>query len=149
MPSPRTSILPLLARANAVPACRITTQGGGGFLAARMLSSTTIRANKGPVETTKETLHKADRTISDKVLKGMDKGREADKLKNQASGKTEGLKDQAQGKASELKSEAQGKTEGLAGQAQSKAGELKNQAQGKAEELSGKAKGEATSSPLL
>ena len=74
MPSPRTSILPLLARANAVPACRITTPGGG-FLAARMLSSTTVRANKGPVETTKDSLHKADRTISDKVLKGMDKGR--------------------------------------------------------------------------
>ena len=57
-----------------MPACRITTPGGG-FLAARMLSSTTVRANKGPVETTKESLHKADRTISDKVLKGMDKGR--------------------------------------------------------------------------
>lgn len=44
-----------------------------GFLATRTLSSSAVM-NKSPVEATKDTLKKADRTVSDAAVKGLNKG---------------------------------------------------------------------------
>lgn len=44
-------------------------------IAFRSISST-ARLQKGPVETAKDTLKKADRTVSDAAVKGIDKGGE-------------------------------------------------------------------------
>ena len=44
-----------------------------GFQAIRSISATTPY-NKGPIDATKETLKKADRTVSDAAVKGIDKG---------------------------------------------------------------------------
>jgi hypothetical protein len=44
-----------------------------GFLATRTISSTAMMS-KGPIEATKDTLKKADRTVSDAAVKGLNKG---------------------------------------------------------------------------
>ena len=50
-----------------------TLTPSAGFLATRTISSTAARS-KGPVEATKDTLKKADRTVSDAAIKGLNKG---------------------------------------------------------------------------
>jgi hypothetical protein len=58
-----TRTLPLTTRATIAPS----------FQAYRCFS-TTLRAQKGPVEATKDTLKKADRSVSDAAVKGIEKG---------------------------------------------------------------------------
>jgi hypothetical protein len=52
---------------------RVAIQTAPGFQAIRSISAT-APCNKGPVDATKETLKKADRTVSDAAVKGIDKG---------------------------------------------------------------------------
>ena len=41
------------------------------------LFSTTARVNKGPVEGAKDAVKTADRTVSDQIVKGIEKGRKS------------------------------------------------------------------------
>ncbi|KAF2219184.1 hypothetical protein BDZ85DRAFT_243805 [Elsinoe ampelina] len=113
--------------------------------------STTYAVKKSATEAAKDTLKSVDRTISDNLVKGIDKTSEAAQAAKSAVNSNTGS---AQGKASELAGEAQGKASELSGKAKSalnsnsgtasgKAEELKGEAKGKASELSGKAKGAA------
>ncbi|KAH1486806.1 hypothetical protein LV164_007699 [Aspergillus fumigatus] len=129
---------PLTAR---IPAVRTTTRA---FTAAgsRFISSTP-KNEKGPVEATKETLKKADRAISDNLVKGIDKGEQAkDKVKQtvgssteEAKYKAEGLKEEMKGEASEKAGETKGKAKETLGEVKGKAKEVFGEAKGKAKEM--------------
>ncbi|CDM28868.1 hypothetical protein DTO013E5_1318 [Penicillium roqueforti] len=81
---------------------RVAVQTAPGFQAIRSISAT-APCNKGPVDATKETLKKADRTVSDAAVKGINTGEKAaHKLKDAVSG---GAK-QAKEKGEEVKGEA-------------------------------------------
>ncbi|OJJ51567.1 hypothetical protein ASPZODRAFT_138649 [Penicilliopsis zonata CBS 506.65] len=93
--------------------------------------SCTATLRKGPVETTKDTLKKADRLVSDVAVKGIEVGEEA----TQKAKDTLGIKgSEVKGKSQELKGDA----EELAGRGKGKAEEAIGKAKGKAHEVSGK-----------
>ncbi|KAK7965179.1 hypothetical protein PG996_000464 [Apiospora saccharicola] len=102
--------------------------------------SVAARLQKTPVEATKDTLKQADRTVSDKLVDGIDAAQTA---AQKAKGTAEQIKGQAAGKAQEVKGQAAGKTEELKGKAAGKSEELKGEAKGTAQEAAGKAKGAA------
>ncbi|PKX92177.1 LEA domain protein [Aspergillus novofumigatus IBT 16806] len=105
-----------------VAAVRTTTPA---FTAAgsRFISSTP-KNEKGPVEATKETLKKADRVISDNLVKGIDKGVQGG-----------GMKEDLKGEASEKAGETKGKAEETLGEVKGKAKEVYGEAKGKAKEM--------------
>jgi len=78
--------------------------------------STTLVAQRGPVEATKDVLKKADRTVSDAAVKGIDTGEKLTRKAQETIG--------AKSKETERK-------------AKETAGEAKEKAKGKAEELQG------------
>ncbi|KAI9929022.1 hypothetical protein ASPWEDRAFT_25131 [Aspergillus wentii DTO 134E9] len=101
------------------------------FAASRCISSTAARRT-GPVDTTKDTLKKADRLVSDAAVKGINKGEQAtEKIKNavgiaseETKAKGEEVKGEtaeAAGKSKEMAEEAKGKTEQAFGEAKDKA----------------------------
>lgn len=63
-----TRVTPLSARVSANTTAPVLSVARSRFL------SSTASYQKGPVETTKETLKKVDRTISDAAVKGIEKG---------------------------------------------------------------------------
>ncbi|EED19444.1 LEA domain protein [Talaromyces stipitatus ATCC 10500] len=83
--------------------------------------STTLATQRGPVEATKDVLKKADRTVSDAAVKGIETG--------------ETLTHKAQETLGVKSKEAEGKAKEVAGEAKGKAHELEGKAKGKAEEL--------------
>ncbi|EAW09726.1 LEA domain protein [Aspergillus clavatus NRRL 1] len=127
---------PLTARAAAVRTVPAVTVG------ARFLSSTP-KCEKGPVETTKDTLKKADRIVSDYAVKGINKGEEAtNKLKEtvgsstaEAEGKAKGTVEELKGDAAEVAGKSKGKAEEALGSAKGTAKEVYGEAKGKAKEM--------------
>ncbi|GAM39713.1 LEA domain protein [Talaromyces pinophilus] len=101
-----------------VPARSLMT--GASFQAYRSFS-TTLATQRGPVEAAKDVLKKADRTVSNAAVKGIETG---ETLTHKAQ-ETMGVKSK----------EAKGKSKELAGEAKGKAHELEGKAKGKAEEL--------------
>ena len=61
--APRASVAPVVPRTGSIAALRRA-----------FFSTTTQRGDKGPVETTKDALKKADRLVSDAAVKGIEKG---------------------------------------------------------------------------
>ncbi|EKG10692.1 hypothetical protein MPH_12176 [Macrophomina phaseolina MS6] len=93
------------------------------------LFTTSARFQKSAVDSVKDTAKKVDRTVSDELVKGIEKSEQAaDKVKS-ATGvgaqKAEGTAAEAKGKAHELAGEAKGKAHEVAGKAQGKAEEVK------------------------
>ncbi|CAI7643731.1 unnamed protein product [Penicillium palitans] len=114
---------------------RVAVQTAPGFQAIRSISAT-APCNKGPVDATKETLKKADRTVSDVAVKGINTGEKAaNKLKDVVGS---GAK-QAREKGEEVKGEASE----YAGKAKGEAAEYAGKVKGEAAEYAGKGKGKA------
>ncbi|KAJ5588689.1 hypothetical protein N7537_011367 [Penicillium hordei] len=111
---------------------RVAVQTAPGFQAVRSISAT-AQCNKGPVDATKETLKKADRTVSDAAVKGINTGEKAANKIKDAVGS--GAK-QAREKGAEVKGEASE----YAGKAKGEAAEYAGKGKGKAEEALGEAK---------
>lgn len=113
---------------------RVVVQTAPGFQAIRSISAT-APWNKGPVDATKETLKKADRTVSDAAVKGINTGEKAaNKIKDvvgsgakQAREKGEEVK----GEASEYAGKAKGEAADYAGKGKGKAEEALNEAKQK------------------
>ncbi|CAI7602044.1 hypothetical protein PCG10_005167 [Penicillium crustosum] len=122
---------------------RVAVQTAPGFQAIRSISAT-APCNKGPVDATKETLKKADRTVSDVAVKGINTGEKAaNKIKDavgsgakQAREKGEEVK----GEASEYAGKAKGEAAQYAGKVKGEAAEYAGKGKGKAEEVLGEAK---------
>ncbi|KAJ5094079.1 hypothetical protein N7456_009940 [Penicillium angulare] len=120
------------ARFMTIAKSRVATTTPRSIIAIRGISST-ARLEKGPVETTKDTLKKADRVVSDAAVKGINKGDQAAHKIKDAVG---GVAQEAKTKAGDVKgntSEYEGKIKGTAEEAAGKA-------KGKASEAAGKAK---------
>lgn len=116
-----------------------------GFQAVRSISAT-APYSKGPIDTTKDTLKKADRTVSDAAVKGIDKGGKLSLFSMCPTSFNDTNMHLTEKAAHHLK-EAVGAG---AQQAKEKSGELKGGAaeyagkgKGKAEETLGAAKGKA------
>ncbi|GAD95257.1 LEA domain protein [Paecilomyces variotii No. 5] len=124
-----TRVAPLSARVSANTTAPVLSVARSRFL------SSTASNQKGPVETTKETLKKVDRTISDAAVKGLEKGEKVSSKAKETVG-VSGSK--AKGEAAELTGEAKGKAQELTGEAKGKAEELAGEAKGKAKEASSK-----------
>ncbi|CRG85979.1 hypothetical protein PISL3812_02982 [Talaromyces islandicus] len=92
-------------------------------LAYRSISTTPV-AQRGPVEATKDTIKKVDRTVANAAVKGIETGEKVTKKTQE----TIGLKGhEAEGKANEIAGEAKGKASELEGRAKGKAEELRHQ----------------------
>ncbi|KAJ5941131.1 hypothetical protein N7516_001299 [Penicillium verrucosum] len=114
---------------------RVPVQTAPSFQVIRSISAT-APCNKGPVDATKETLKKADRTVSDAAVKGINTGEKAaNKLKDAVGS---GAK-QAREKGDEVKGEASE----YAGKVKGEAAEYAGKGKGKAEEALGEAKQKA------
>ncbi|KAK7908438.1 LEA domain protein [Apiospora marii] len=100
--------------------------------------SVAARLQKNPVEATKDTLKQADRTVSDKIVDGIDAAQNA-----ASKAKDTNIAGKVKGTAEQVKGQAAGKTEELKGKASGKSEELKGEAKGTAQEAAGKAKGAA------
>ncbi|KAF1956519.1 hypothetical protein CC80DRAFT_471995 [Byssothecium circinans] len=94
---------------------------------ARLFSTSPI-ARKSPVETVKNAAKKVDRTISNQVVKGIEKGEEAASVIKEKLPETKG---EAKGQANEAAGAAKGKAQELTGEAKGKAQELKGEAKSK------------------
>ncbi|KAL3477571.1 hypothetical protein BJX99DRAFT_257383 [Aspergillus californicus] len=102
-------------------------------IAGRRLVSSTSKRDSGPIDATKDTLKKVDRTVSDAAVKGIETGEAAiGKVKKTAGSTTA----DAQQKSGELKGDAAE----LAGKGKGKAKEVAGEAKGKAEEVAGEMK---------
>ncbi|KAL8826421.1 MAG: hypothetical protein Q9191_003809 [Dirinaria sp. TL-2023a] len=100
---------------------------------ARLFSSSPLRASV--IDSAKESVKKADRTVSDAAVKGIEKGEQA----SQKAKSTIGLKTgETKGTAAEVTGEAKGKAQELAGEAKGKASEVAGEAKGKTEEVKSK-----------
>ncbi|EEP82569.1 predicted protein [Uncinocarpus reesii 1704] len=123
-----------LSRAAPVTRLSIAPARSAVYAASRpaLFSTTPQRADKGPIDATKDTLKKADRIVSNAAVKGIEKGEQAGhKIKETfghgaAKAEHEGKKAAAKGKET-------------AQQAKEKTIDLGEQAREEAEELSGKA----------
>ncbi|KAJ5827053.1 hypothetical protein N7447_003816 [Penicillium robsamsonii] len=121
---------------------RVATQTAPSFQAIRSISAT-APCHKGPIDATKETLKKADRTVADAAVKGINTGEKAaEKIKDVVGS---GAK-QAKAKSGEVKGEAaeyagkgKGKAEEVLGEAKGEASEYAGKGKGKVEEAKGKA----------
>ncbi|KAJ5793596.1 hypothetical protein N7457_000195 [Penicillium paradoxum] len=117
---------------------RVATRTAPGFQAIRSIS-VTAPYYKGPIDITKETLKKADRTVSDVAVKGINTGEKvAHKIKEvvdtgaqEAKEKGEEVKDEA----AEYADKGKGKAEEALGQAKGKAKEAIGDVEGKAKEV--------------
>lgn len=67
--APRASVTPVVCRTGSIAALRPA-----------FFSTTVQRGDKGPVETTKEALKKADRVVSNAAVKGIEKGGMVDSI---------------------------------------------------------------------
>ncbi|KAI9743252.1 MAG: hypothetical protein M1818_003098 [Claussenomyces sp. TS43310] len=104
-------------------------------LRSQALFSTSLAARKSATEQVKETAHKVDKTISSKIVDGIEVGENvAQKAKETAGIKTS----QAKGAASETAGETKGTASELSGAAKGKASELAGKAEGKKEEIKGR-----------
>jgi hypothetical protein len=109
-----------------------------GFQAIRSISAT-ASYNKGPIDATRDTLKKADRTVSDAAVKGIKDavgaGAQQAKAKGEeAKGDAAKVAGQSKGKADEALGEAKGKTKEAMGTVEEKAKEAKGTVEGKAKE---------------
>ncbi|KAL1991340.1 hypothetical protein VTN49DRAFT_5332 [Thermomyces lanuginosus] len=87
--------------------------------------STSPWYSKGPIDVTKETLKKVDRTVSNAAVKGIEKGEKA----TEAIKRTVGSKsDRAAREAEEVAGQARQKTGEMASEAKEKAGDMASQA---------------------
>ncbi|KAJ5158513.1 uncharacterized protein N7500_008164 [Penicillium coprophilum] len=114
---------------------RVATQTAPSFQAIRSISAT-APCNKGPIDATKDTLKKADRTVADAAVKGINTGEKAAEKIKEVVGS--GAK-QAKEKGGEVKGEAAE----YAGKGKGKASEVLGEAKGEAAEYAGKGKGKA------
>jgi len=121
--------------------------------------ATTAAIQRSAQEAVQDTLKRADRAISDKIVDGIDVGSTmTQKLKEgveeikagKATGQAERIRDEMARKASETASSAEGTASKAAGQAskitretKGKAKEMAGEAKGKAKEMAGEAKGKA------
>ncbi|KAJ5749090.1 uncharacterized protein N7511_010786 [Penicillium nucicola] len=116
------------------------------FQAIRSISAT-ASYNKGAIDATKDTLKKADRTVSDAAVKGIDQGEKAaENLRNAVGAgaqqaKTKG--EDAKGDAAQVAGQAKGKAEEALGQGKGKAQEAMGEAKGKTKEAMGTVEGKA------
>ncbi|EKV05912.1 LEA domain protein [Penicillium digitatum] len=111
---------------------RVVVQTAPGFQAIRSISAT-APYNKGPIDVTKETLKKADRTVSNVAVKGINTGEKAaNKIKDVVGAGTK----QAREKGEEVKGEASE----YAGRVKGEAAEYAGKGKGKAEEALSEAK---------
>ncbi|OKL63385.1 hypothetical protein UA08_01516 [Talaromyces atroroseus] len=76
--------------------------------------STTLAAQRGPVEATKDVLKKADKTVSGAAVKGIETGEKITKKAQETIGaKGKEAEGKAKGKASEVEGKVKGKAEEL------------------------------------
>ncbi|PGH04036.1 hypothetical protein GX51_03706 [Blastomyces parvus] len=119
----RTAVIPARTASVAVvrPAC---------------FSTSARRADRGPIEVTRDTLKKADRVVSNAAVKGIETGEKAThKLKD-----TIGIKSRkAEEEAAKTAKEAGDKASELKDEAKARAEYLKQKAKEEAEETTGKA----------
>ncbi|KAJ6180747.1 hypothetical protein N7519_011208 [Penicillium mononematosum] len=113
---------------------RVAVQTAPGFQAIRSISAT-APCNKGPVDATKDTLKKADRTVSDAAVKGINTG----ESRQQAQGRRWRWGQASKGKGGEVKGEASE----YAGKAKGEASEYAGKVKGETAEYAGKGKGKA------
>ncbi|KAK5113499.1 hypothetical protein LTR62_003368 [Meristemomyces frigidus] len=99
------------------------------------LFSTSVAFRKSAVDTAKETVHAADKTVSQQIVKGIEGAEQVAAAAKETVGMGSG---NASGEASKMAGQAQGEASKLAGQAQGKAQELAGQAKGAAEQAKGK-----------
>ncbi|RBR22982.1 uncharacterized protein FIESC28_04280 [Fusarium coffeatum] len=93
--------------------------------------TTSFALQKTATDAVKDTAHKVDRAVSDKIVDGIEAGQDA-AAKAKAAARDVTDSNDAAAKAQELKGEAAGKAQ-----------ELKGEAKGAAEQAKGKAKGVA------
>jgi hypothetical protein len=119
----------------------VAVQTTPGFQAIRSISAT-APCNKGPVDATKDTLKKADRTVSDVAVKGINTGGMSSNVTPQIYMTSFNM--QTDANMSSPTEKAANKLKNVVGagakQAKEKGGEVK----GEASEYAGKAKGEAS-----
>ncbi|TPX19684.1 hypothetical protein DIZ76_017476 [Coccidioides immitis] len=123
-----------VARFSPITRCSLAPARSAIFAASRpaLFSTTTQRADRGPIELTKDTLKKADRIVSNAAVRGIEKGEEAShKIKETFS---HGAK-----RAGHEGTKAAEKGKEAAQQAKEKTIDLEEQAKAEAEELTGKA----------
>ncbi|KAJ5293874.1 hypothetical protein PENANT_c002G08230 [Penicillium antarcticum] len=117
-----------------------------GFQAIRSISAT-ASYNKGPIDATKDTLKKADRTVSDAAVKGIDQGEKAAHSIKDAVGagaqQAKAKGEEAKGDAANMAGEGKGKAEEALGQGKGKAEEAMGEAKGKTKEAMGAVEGKA------
>ncbi|KAJ5338554.1 hypothetical protein N7541_010527 [Penicillium brevicompactum] len=112
-----------------------------GYQAIRSISAS-ASYNKGAVDATKDTLKKADRTVSDAAVKGINKGEQAAHHLKDAVGagakKAQDKSGDVKGDAAELAGKGKGKADEALGQAKGKAKEAAGEVEGKAQEAKSK-----------
>ncbi|KAJ6083175.1 hypothetical protein N7467_007310 [Penicillium canescens] len=108
-----------------------------GFQAIRSISAT-ASYNKGPIDATKDTLKKADRTVSDAAVKGINQGEKAAHSIKEAVGagaqQAKAKGEEAKGDAAKVAGQGQGKAEEALGEAKGKTKEAMGTVEGKAKE---------------
>ncbi|CAI7619047.1 unnamed protein product [Penicillium glandicola] len=112
---------------------RVAVQTAPGFQATRSLS-VTAPYSKGPIDLTKETLKKADRTVSDVAVKGINTGEtDANVIlpTEKAAEKIKGVVGSGAKQAKQKGEEVKGEATEYAGKGKSKAEEALNEAKEK------------------
>ncbi|KAI9847288.1 MAG: hypothetical protein M1837_002875 [Sclerophora amabilis] len=101
----------------------LTTFRSATATAPRAFFSTSPVTRKSATDTVKEAVKKADRTVSDAAVGGIEKGESMSAKAKEAAG----IQSQkAQGKAEQVKGQAEGKAEELKGEAKEKAADVKS-----------------------
>ncbi|KAJ5188557.1 hypothetical protein N7491_004877 [Penicillium cf. griseofulvum] len=135
---------------------RGATQTAPSFQAIRSISAT-APCNKGPIDVTKETLKKADRTVADAAVKGINTGetgtnlavpteKAAHKIKEVVGSGTKQAKEkggEVKGEAAEYAGKGKGKVNEVLGEAKGAVGAGTQQARAKGEEVKSEAAGYA------
>ncbi|KXG48913.1 uncharacterized protein PGRI_027830 [Penicillium griseofulvum] len=125
---------------------RVATQTAPSFQAIRSISAT-APYNKGPIDATKDTLKKADRTVSDVAVKGINTGEKAaHKIKEVVGSGTKQAKEKGgeiKGEAAEYAGKGKGKAEEVLGEAKGAASSGAQQAKAKGQEVKSEAAGYA------
>ncbi|KAJ5950760.1 uncharacterized protein N7479_009173 [Penicillium vulpinum] len=117
---------------------RVATQTTPSFQAIRCISAT-APCNKGPIDLTKETLKKVDRTVADAAVKGINTGEKVTHKVKDVVGSVKEKGGEVKGEAAEYTGKSKGKAAEALGEAKGAVG----QAKGKGEELKGEAAGYA------
>ncbi|TVY17793.1 hypothetical protein LARI1_G004081 [Lachnellula arida] len=115
-----------------------------GFASTRAFS-TTMAMKKSPVETAKDAAKTVDRKVSDKLVDGIEIGRNEEEEEEEEEETcanilvdVETAAEKAKTAAGLASDKASGKTAEVKGEAKGKAAEIKGEAKGKAEEVKGK-----------